>query len=138
MSLYIARNDKRNSERKSISNIIDKCDMEVAENLLNIAEEDIMLDYRVVERCRLKYSHIIREVDMEFSWRYPLTQPEDSLKGKAKKEAEKNNEDLGKKTLELSELIDNFTEIICEEKIVKKYMAQAIAWESVQRKTIEY
>lgn len=138
ISICKARNEKKDFEMEHICSYIDNDILDMAENLLNIAEEDVMLDYRVVERCRQKYSHIIGDRDENFKYQYPVSKDLYGLKGRDKKEAEKNNEDLRKRVGEISTLIENLTEIIAEEKSVKIYIARAIVWEAIQEATIKF
>ena len=119
--------------------------MNIAENLLYIAEENIMLNYRIVARCHINYSHTGSKIFNrnssiinEYKFSYDLFKNTHSLKGKAKKDAEKFNDELREKINEFSKLIDNFVEIITEEKKINEYVAKAIAWEAIQRKAIEY
>lgn len=141
--------DKRNYEmsiiQKSVYGYIDTKILDIAENLLNIAEENIMLNYRIVARCHIIYSHTESKIFKrncsitdEYRFRYDLSKSTYGLKGKAKKDAEKFNEELGKNLNEITKLIDNFVEIIIEEKKTNKNIAKAVAWEAIQRKAIEY
>ena len=140
-----SRNQKVLMEKESVENYIDDDMLNIAENLLNIIEEDILLNYRVVARFHIDYSHIESKVFNrnysardEYRYHYRLSEYTEVLKGKAKKEAEKRNEDLHRKNSALSKAIDNFVEIIMEEKNVKEYIAKAVTWEAVQKKAIEY
>ena len=141
--------DKRNQEmlsnKKAVYNYINTEILNIAENLLNIAEENIMLNYRIVARCHINYSHTGSKIFNrnssiinEYKFSYDLFKNTHSLKGKAKKDAEKFNDELRKKINEFSKLIDNFVEIIIEEKKINEYVAKAVAWEAIQRKAIDY
>lgn len=146
--------DKRNYEmsiiKKSVYNYIDTEILDIAENLLNIAEENIMLNYHIVGIFHFDYSHLkskIFEIDSFYKASYHskntgifyyLFEYTESLKGKAKKDAEKFNDELHKKINEFSKLFDNFVEIITEEKKINEYVATAVAWEAIQRKAIDY
>ena len=141
--------DKRNYEmsiiQKSVYNYIDTEILNIAENLLNIAEENVMLNYRIVARCHINYSHTESKIFYrnfsiidEYRFRYGLSKDTYGLKGKAKKDAEKFNDELRNNFNEFSKLIDNFVEIITEEKKINEYVAKAVAWEVIQRKAINY
>lgn len=141
--------DKRNHEmsiiQKSIYGYIDTKILDIAENLLNIAEENIMLNYRIVSRCHIIYSHTESKIfkrncsiNDEYRFRYNLSKSTYGLKGKAKKDTENFNNELLKKINEFSNLIDNFAEIITEEKKINEYVAKAVVWEALQRKAIDY
>ena len=118
--------NKRNYEmsiiQKSVYSYIDTEILDMAENLLNIAEENIMLNYRIVARCHINYSHIESKIFTrngiidKYSFYYDLSKDTRKLKGKAKKDAEIFNNELHKKINEFSKLIDNFADIITEEK----------------------
>lgn len=49
--------DKRNQEmlrnKKAVCSYIDAEILDIAENLLNIAQENVMLNYRIVARCHI-------------------------------------------------------------------------------------
>lgn len=131
--------------QKSVYSYIDTEILNIAENLLNIAEENIMLNYRIVARCHINYSHTGSKIFNrnssiinEYKFSYDLFKNTHSLKGKAKKDAEKFNDELREKINEFSKLIDNFVEIIIEEKKINEYVAKAVAWEVIQRKAIDY
>lgn len=146
--------DKRNYEmsiiQKSVYNYIDTEILDIAESLLNIAEENIMLNYHIVGIYHFDYSHLkskIFEINSFYKASYHskntgifycLFNYTEGLKGKAKKDAEKFNDELRKKINEFSKLIDNFVEIIVEEKKINEYIAKAVAWEAIQRKAIDY
>lgn len=139
------RNYKMSIIQKSVYSYIDTEILNIAENLLNIAEENIMLNYRIVARCHINYSHTGSKIFNrnssiinEYKFSYDLFKNTHSLKGKAKKDAEKFNDELRKKINEFSKLIDNFVEIIIEEKKINEYVAKAVAWEAIQRKAIDY
>lgn len=146
------RNKKMLLDKERVYDCIDNNILDIAENLLNIIEEDILLNYRVVTRLYLSYSHnmsniyyrdgeychVKDEYMYNYGYRYPLYEDKVLSKGKAKKEAEKKNDELRKKYHETSLIMDNFIEIIIEEKQIKEYIAKAVAWEAVQRKAIEY
>ena len=139
------RNYKMSIIQKSVYSYIDTEILNIAENLLNIAEENIMLNYRIVARCHINYSHTGSKIFNrnssiinEYKFSYDLFKNTHSLKGKAKKDAEKFNDELRKKINEFSKLIDNFVEIIIEEKKINEYVAKAVAWEVIQRKAIDY
>ena len=132
------RNQKMLCNKESVYKYIDTNVLNIAENLLNIAEENIMLDYRTVARCHKKYSHIFFDFNNNCKFKYRLKKSIIGLKGKEKKDAEKYNIELESKFYNFSKLIDNFVEIIVEEKNVNYHIANAIAWESIQRKTIEF
>lgn len=138
-------NQKMLSDKESVYDYVDENVLDMAENLLNIIEEDILLDYRVVADIHIGYSHIESKIFKrnysvvdEYMWSYMLSESTYSLKGREKKEAEKRNDELRKKKRKLSQIMNNFAEIIIEEKGVKDYIARAVAWEAVQRKAIEY
>lgn len=145
--------DKRNQEmlsnKKAVYNYIDTEILNIAENLLNISEENIMLNYRIVARCHINYSHMKSEIFRnnsvinycvieKYRNNYNLSINQHQFKGREKKNAEKFNEELYIKTLEFTKLIDNFVEIITEEKKINEYVAKAVAWETIQRKAIDY
>lgn len=139
------RNQEMLLEKKSVCTYVDENVLDMAENLLNIIEEDILLDYRVVADIHIGYSHIESKIFKrnysvvdEYMYRYMLSEYTEALKGREKKEAEKRNDELRKKKRKLSQIMNNFAEIIIEEKGVKDYIARAVAWEAVQRKAIEY
>lgn len=139
------RNYKMSIIQKSVYSYIDTEILNIAENLLNIAEENIMLNYRIVARCHINYSHTGSKIFNrnssiinEYKFSYDLFKNTHSLKGKAKKDAEKFNDELREKINEFSKLIDNFVEIIIEEKKINEYVAKAVAWEVIQRKAIDY
>ena len=139
------RNYKMSIIQKSVYSYIDTEILNIAENLLNIAEENIMLNYRIVARCHINYSHTGSKIFNrnssiinEYKFSYDLFKNTHSLKGKAKKDAEKFNDELREKINEFSKLIDNFVEIITEEKKINEYVAKAVAWEAIQRKAIDY
>lgn len=144
--------DKRNYEmsiiQKSVYSYIDTEILDIAENLLNIAEENIMLNYRIVARCHINYSHMKSEIFRnnsvidycvieKYRNNYNLSINQHQFKGREKKNAEKFNEELYIKTLEFNKLINNFVEIITEEKKINEYVAKAVAWEAIQRKAID-
>ena len=52
------RNQEMLLEKKSVCTYVDENILDMAENLLNIIEEDILLDYRVVAYIHIGYSHI--------------------------------------------------------------------------------
>lgn len=133
--LYSNRNKERQIERTKISSYIDEEILEIAENLVNMIEENIMTNQHIIALSQKQYSHINFEEVFGLQMYKKSTH---SLKGKEKKEAEKYNEELQEHYKELSNLIDNFVEIITEEKQLKGYIARAVAWEAIQRKTIEY
>lgn len=146
--------DKRNYEmsiiQKSVYSYIDTEILDIAENLLNIAEENIMLNYHIVGICHFDYSHLkskFFKIDTFYKASYynekngtfySLLKSTYGSKGKAKKDAENFNNELLKKINEFSKLIDNFVEIITEEKKINEYVATAVAWEAIQRKAIDY
>ena len=144
------RNYKMSIIQKSVYSYIDTEILNIAENLLNIAEENIMLNYRIVGICHFDYSHLkskIFEINSFYKASYHSKNTETfyylfkstlSLKGKEKKDAEKFNNELRQKKYEFSKLIDNFVEIITEEKKINQYIAKAVAWEAIQRKAIDY
>lgn len=143
INLYSERNKKMNFEKSYIrSNIIsiDIKILEMAQNLLNISEENIMLNYRIVAICHSKYSHIPNKYKNHKNYEkyYPIKNYPDKSKVKDKKETEEYNTILEEKYKDFSKIIDNFVEIIMEEKNVSLYIARAIAWESIQQKSIEY
>ena len=131
--------------KKAVCSYIDAEILDIAENLLNIAQENVMLNYRIVARCHINYSHTENKIFYrnfsiidEYRFRYGLSKDTYGLKGKAKKDAEKFNDELCEKINAFSKLIDNFVEIITEEKKINEYVAKAVAWEAIQRKAIEY
>lgn len=143
INLYLERNKKMNFESSNIYSIITNIDVEIlemAQNLLNISEENIMLNYRIVAICHSKYSHIPNKYKnhKDYEKYYPIKNYPDKYKGKDKKGIEKYDTILEEKYKEFSKIIDNFVEIIMEEKNVSLYVARAIAWESIQQKSIEY
>lgn len=146
--------DKRNYEmsiiQKSVYSYIDTEILDIAENLLNIAEENVMLNYHIVGICHFDYSHLksrIFKIDTFYKASYynekngtfySLLKSTYGSKGKAKKDAENFNNELLKKINEFSKLIDNFVEIITDNNKVNEYIAKAVAWEAIQRKAIDY
>lgn len=139
------RNQKMLFNKENIYKYIDTNVLNIAENLLNIVAEDIMINYRILARCHIIYSHTESKIfkrncsiNEKYSFRYELSKDIYRLKGKDKKDAEKFNEELWKNIRELTKLIDNFVEIIIEEKKVNENIAKAVAWEAIQRKSIEY
>lgn len=175
-SFYVLKSDiqklnefcyKRNQEmlyiKKNICNYIDNEILNIAENLLNMAEEDVMLNFYVVAHSHVCFSHIESKIFTqdssaityiaidEYISRYKLSKDTYGLKGKTKKDTK----DIVK-FKEFKDLIWKFVDIIIEEKKVYQYMAQvvaweaieevkvnryiaeAVAWEAIQRKAIEY
>ena len=144
------RNQKMLNIKESIYEYIDNETLNIAENLLNIAEENIMLNYRIVGICHINYSHLKSKIFEINSLHkasyyskntgifYYIFKFTECSKGKEKKEAEKFNNELRKKNNEFSKLIDNFVEIITEEKKINEYVARAVVWEAIQRKAINY
>ena len=134
-SIYLKRNSDRKYEKTQITSYIDDSILEIAENLINIIEENVMLNNRVVAWGYNKYYlGIIRPA----YYIYQIFIDTDRIKGKQKKEAEAFNEELKIKFNELSKIIDNFVDIIIEEKNIKEDIAKSVAWEAIQQKTIEY
>lgn len=134
-ALYSERNKERQIERTKISSYIDNDILDIAENLINIVEENIMTNQYIIALSQEQYSHI--EFEKIFGVKM-FKKDTYGLKGKEKKEVEKYNEELQEKYKNLSTIIDNFVEIIMEEKKIKGCLARAVAWEAIQRKTIEY
>lgn len=135
---YENRNKMRRHEKSQIILYIDDYILDIAENLINLAEEDIFLTYEVLIWEYYHYYHSVNSPDDEKSKIFKDTS---CLKGKEKKETEKYNDELREKISKLSELIDNFVEIIIDNKQLqpsKKYVANAIAWKAIQKKVIEY
>jgi len=148
------RNLQMLNNKECVYEYIDNEVLDIAENLLNIAEENIMLNYRIVSFCHFNYSHLKSEffkTDFPYSEvttasyyskkteiTYGLFFNTDYYTGKEKKNIEKFNDELFKKFKEFSKLIDNFAKIITEEKKVNEYIAKAVAWEAIQRKAIDY
>lgn len=145
--LYSQREDKRRKEKESISSYIDDELLEIAENLINLAEEDIFTNSRVIIWCQQKYYNLYKNhpndyynVLLDKECYYVIYKPVDDCKGKEKKEAEKFNKGLKDKFIKLSDLIDNFAEIIVEQKKLRPdlYMGKVIAWKCIQRKVVTY
>lgn len=136
-TLYSQRNQEIHLKKKSINSYIDNTILEIAENLLNIIDEGIMLDYHVVTKCHLLHSHIImKHNDNQYS--EMLSYETHGPKGKEKKDAERKNANLHRKFTNINNVIEKFAEIIEEEKQVTFVLARAVAWEAIQKKTIEY
>lgn len=139
------RNQKMLFNKKNVYKYVDTDVLNIAENLLNIVAEDIMLNYRILARCHIIYSHTESKIfkrdysiNDEYRFHYELSKDIHRLKGKAKKDAEKFNEELCKSIRELTKLIDNFVEIIIEEKKTNEKIAKAVTWEAIQRKAIKF
>lgn len=135
---YENRNKIRRHEKSQIFLYIDDYILDIAENLINLAEEDIFLTYEVLI---WEYYHYYHSVNPPYDEKSKIFKDASCLKGKEKKETEKYNDELREKISKLSELIDNFVEIIIDNKQLqpsKKYVANAIAWKAIQKKVIEY
>ena len=134
---YLRRNNERQHERRKLSSYIDDNLLDIAENLVNIIEENIMLNSRVLAWGQSKYyfgNSNIFITDHE----HKILKDSFELKGKEKKEVEKYNDELKRIFRDFSTIIDNFVKIIIEEKQLKVYIANAVAWETIQIKTVEY
>lgn len=130
VEFYNRRNAKRREEREKIGSYIDETILEIAENLLVVAEENVLLEHRILGKCQLYYFE-----DAEIHTAYiRYSKKDNTFKGKEKKNIEEYNDKLVGRFSALAKIIDNFVEIIIEEKNVKEYVAKAIAWECVQRK----
>lgn len=147
-NFYEKRNAKRKEEKANISSYIDSTLLEIAENLVNLAEEDIFTNYRIIIWCQHKYYNLYTNFSNNYYHNtllkkecyYNIFKEEYCCKGKEKKEAEKFNEELRGKIKNLSDLIDNFVEIVIEKNQLKSndYMGKIIAWKVIQRKLVEY
>ncbi len=141
ITFYTQRNQKIEKDKIDVITAITNLDatfLDIAENLLNIAEEDIMLNCYIISRCHFFYSHVFKDEYFDEIYPFPLYISTSELKGKEKKETENLNLYLDSMFDEFTELIGNFVEIIMDEKDVNIYVARAIAWEALQRKAIEY
>ena len=135
-------------QKESICDYIDDNVLDIAENLVNIIEEDIMLNWRIVMSCQKGYSEYgyhkesVGKNNIGYFYRIPdrevYIESFTNLKGKKKEEAEKRNEILKKKYTELKYIIDNFVEIIVEEKKIELHIAKAVAWKAITTKLIQY
>ena len=134
---YSRRNRERQQERRNISLYLDDNILDIAENLVNIIEQDIMLNNRIIAWGYSKYSYGNHKISIR-DHEHKIFKDDFGLKGKEKKEVEKYNDELRRKIRDFSVIIDNFVEIIMEEKKLKDYVARAVAWEAIQRKTVEY
>lgn len=138
------RNQKMLSEKEKICSYINDTILDIAENLVNIIEEKAMLNWRIVAACQDKYTHKEKTEYFECSRHSKygnlivLHLDNTDLKGKKKAEVEKQREILLGQYREVAKIIDNFVDIIIEEIGVKPYIAQAVAWEAVKIKCIEY
>lgn len=142
------RNQKMLSEKKSICTYIDENVLNIAENLVNIIEEDVMLNWRIVIAFQKGYSQ--RKYNKEYlGWWYighflehnrchPFERETYGKKGKEKAALTKENEILHQQYRKVKEVIDNFVEIITEDIGLKSYIAKAVAWEAITIKLIEY
>lgn len=141
VNIYSRRNKERENESAKIHSYLNERILDIAENLVNIIEENSMLNWRIVTACQDKYSHKEKTEIAKRSrhgnlaiLRLDVT----NLKGKKKTEAEKQSEKLLEQYREVAKVIDNFVEIIIEEMGVKSYIARAIAWEAIQIKCVDY
>ena len=132
---YSKRNNERHQERKKLVSYVDDGILDIAENLVNMIEENVMTNQYIIALSQKRYSHIKFE---EIFGQDIYKKSTFGLKGKEKKETEKFNAELQEQFKNLSTIIDNFVEIIMEEKQLKAYVARAVAWEAIQRKAIEY
>ena len=144
--IYKNRNNERKWMKYNLSSFVDANILEMAENLLNIIEEDVLLNWRIVTACQLKYSFLEISIPEHVECWYDknpiiseiLRVHTNGLKGKKKVEAEKQESRIKEQYSNLIKIIDNFIEVVSEEKELKLYAAEAVAWETIQRKTIEY
>lgn len=142
IDFYNQRNRDMLEDKKEVMSNITKIDTNIfnmAENLLNIVEENIMLNYCIVSICHNEYSYIVNEEEYKsINEMYPIIKDTSLLKGKTKKEIDNYNTELVNKFINFKKIIDNFVEIIIDQKKVNVYVARAIAWDAIQKKTIEY
>ena len=124
--------NKQQEQQKGLL-CIDKRVLDMAENLLNIADEGIMLNSRI-----LLYGNATYYLDSYIRVKTQLYKSTCGIKCKERKEVEKFNNDLEKSLEDFSKIIDNFVELIIEEKQIKEYIAKRVAWIAIQIKTIEY
>lgn len=139
--MYINRNDERCQMKKSIYSFVDERVLELAENLVNIIEEDIMLNWRIVATCNDNFSHL-NQMDTDTNSKYYggrfLQIDSSGTKGKKKVEIEKQSAKIQQQYRAFAKIFSNLVEIITEEKGLKSYVARAVAWEAVTIKLIEY
>lgn len=145
---YEERNDRRRRENKTVRSYVNEQYLEMAENLINIIEENILLNYKVLGALHYMYSNVTiptRNNDEEI-WeirdiacpRIFIRKDERGLKGKKLKDVQKYNLHINSVFEQVCRVIDNFVEIIMEEQSVKDYIAKAVAWECIQEKAIQY
>lgn len=142
------RNQEMLLEKKSICTYVDEEVLDIAENLVNIIEEDVMLNWRIIIGLHKEYSQ--RKYDKETLGGFYIGQYFEhnrchaferstyGTKGKEKAALNKQNEILHQQYWKVKKVIDNFVEIVVDEKGLEPYVAKAVAWEAVTTKIIEY
>lgn len=139
---YENRNRERKEQSQRIYSYLDENILDMAENLVNIIEEDVMLNWRIVHACHECFSHLVSLNNVRHGSKYGNAQylriDTTGTKGKKKIEIEKQSAKLQQQYRNFTEIVKNFVELIMEEKGVKLYVAKAVAWEAIQIKIIEY
>lgn len=140
--LYNCRNNVRNRNKGLVLSHLDSQILKYAENVINIAEENILLDQNIINKCQQSYSYrnlgdTAKQNVNKYTLEYDLRQRLSNLKGREKKEKEKLIESFEKKYSDFSRILDNFVDVIAEEKYMRRYMAKAVAWEAIQQKAVE-
>ena len=137
VKVFDNRNKEVDKAKTEISSKIDEEILEIAQNFTCIINEDYFLDDRIISYFCKHYSHVLMNSDTYSDFKEEF-KDDFYLKGKAKKEVQKYNSELRKKINEIAEVLDNFVEIIIEEKGLKDYVAKAVAWAAIEQKLIEY
>lgn len=125
-------NRQKKQEQQKGLNFIDESTLCIAENLLNLSPENIMLNEIV-----LKFGNDIYYLNRDCLIKRFFNSA-DNKNGKTKKEIQRDNAEAAKMIDDFSNLLDNFTDIIVEEKNIKKYIAKRVAWIATQIKAVEF
>lgn len=142
------RNQEMLLEKKSICTYVDEEVLDIAENLVNIIEEDVMLNWRIIIGLHKEYSQCKYNKEtlggwyigqfFEYNRCHAFERSTHGAKGKEKAALNKQNEILHQQYWKVKKIIDNFVEIVVDEKGLKPYIAKAVVWEAVTSKLIEY
>lgn len=132
IKLYRKRNLQIKKEKIKIVSYIDNYILDIANNLVNVVDMSVFNNRKVLLYCSRKYSALRDNTG------HQVFNLEQKRNGDFTKEAEKYNKQLRSEISKIEPFLKNMTEIVCEVKNVKDYIARAIVWEAVQRKMLDY
>lgn len=138
-SLYDNRNIEILQAQKNINNFIDSDISSLANNVLNVFDKDVMLNFRIISILSFKYSCNAYCYDTDkYMSKYWIFKTTYTKKGKEKKQIQTFNANLAESVYKIDKIFNNFADIIKNKKNVEPYVARAIAYESLQKSVINY